>query len=487
MRDAGDLTVPLQVIQERRRAGGRPAARTLTARAVLVACAVALISVAVTALIAVPLAVRTVDQQARDALASEAAVVTAVLRPRLASPRTADEERVVQLLRDQDIVVYVVRAGEPDRPGLPTRVVQQVAAGQPVTDRTVLVDGRLSMVEARPLPNRSGVVLAQPARTGTARLVLRNLWLPLLAGLAAGLVAGALLARRLARPIRNAATAAARLRAGDRIVRVPVEPPAEVEDLARALNDLAAALATSEGRQREFLLSVSHELRTPLTTIRGYAEALADGVVGEDGARRAGQTMLAEAGHLDRLVSDLLVLARLEAADFPLEPVGVELAELVRGAAEAWAGRCAAVGIELRTELPDRPVPAHTDPGRLRQVVDGLLENALRIVPPGSPVVLAVRPAVAGAGADDPGYAVVEVRDGGPGLTDEDLAVAFERGALHQRYRGVRKVGSGLGLALAARLVRRLGGHIEAGHAAEGGARFTVYVPTRPYRTRTSA
>jgi two-component system sensor histidine kinase BaeS len=141
--------------------------------------------------------------------------------------------------------------------------------------------------------------------------------------------------------------------------------------------------------------------------------------------------------------------------------------------------------VVFRTELPDQPVPAHTDPGRLRQVIDGLMENALRVVPPDAPVVLAVRPAVAGAGGS--GYAVVEVRDGGPGFTDEDLAVAFERGALYQRYRGVRKVGSGLGLALAARLVRRLGGHIEAGHAAEGGARFTVYVPGSPYLTRTFA
>ena len=76
----------------------------------------------------------------------------------------------------------------------------------------------------------------------------------------------------------------------------------------------------------------------------------------------------------------------------------------------------------------------------------------------------------------------LEVRDGGPGFTDDDLAVAFERGALNQRYRGIRKVGSGLGLALAARLVRRLGGTIEAGHAPEGGARFTVELP---YPTRT--
>ncbi|MFG3706955.1 response regulator [Micromonospora sp. NPDC047670] len=105
------------------------------------------------------------------------------------------------------------------------------------------------------------------------------------------------------------------------------------------------------------------------------------------------------------------------------------------------------------------------------------------VTPPGAPVVLAVR----AAGADPAVGGVVEVRDGGPGFTDDDLAVAFERGALHQRYRGVRKVGSGLGPALAAGLVRRLGGEIAAGHAREGGAAFTVRLPPDPYRTRTSA
>ncbi|GFJ90720.1 hypothetical protein Prum_043620 [Phytohabitans rumicis] len=132
----------------------------------------------------------------------------------------------------------------------------------------------------------------------------------------------------------------------------------------------------------------------------------------------------------------------------------------------------------LRVSLPaEGQIPAFTDPGRIRQVVDGLLENALRILPSGAPLVLAAWA--------QPDAAVLEVRDGGPGLTDEDLAVAFERGALRQRYEGVRKVGSGLGLALAAGLVRRLGGTIEAGHAPEGGARFTVTLPS--YETRTSA
>jgi two-component system, OmpR family, sensor kinase len=446
-------------------------ARTLTVRAVWVTCLAALVSVLVTALVAFPLAVRAANTQARNGLADNADIVadSVDLRPGSAAALVRD-------LRAKDIDVYLIRAGHADRAGLPARVVAAVRDGQSFSG-TGLVSGRRMLVEARPLAGSGGVVLVQPTVTGTAGQVLSRLWLALLAGLVAGGLAGALLARRLARPIRDAAAAAVRLSAGDRSVRLRPELPAEVEELAYALNALAAALATSEGRQREFLLSISHELRTPLTTIRGYAEALADGVVGPDGAQRAGQTVLAEAERLDGLVTDLLALARLDAADFPLSVLRVDLVALMAAAAEAWGGRCASAGVVLRTELPDGPVVVDTDPGRIRQVVDGLLENALRVVPAGAPLVLAVYPAASGA--------VLEVRDGGPGLADADLAVAFERGVLHERYRGQRKVGSGLGLALAAGLVRRLGGTVEAGHAPEGGARFTVRLPL--YQPRTTA
>ena len=128
----------------------------------------------------------------------------------------------------------------------------------------------------------------------------------------------------------------------------------------------------------------------------------------------------------------------------------------------------------LGTELAAEPVLVATDPGRIRQVVDGLCENALRVVPAGAPLILAVRPGPHGG--------VLEIRDGGPGFTDEDLAVAFQRGALHQRYRGIRRTGSGLGLALAARLVGRLGG-THRGRARPGGRRDVHGV--LPYPTRT--
>jgi two-component system, OmpR family, sensor kinase len=257
-------------------------------------------------------------------------------------------------------------------------------------------------------------------------------------------------------------------------VHIPPEGPAEVAEVTDALNALGGALATSEQRQREFLLSVSHELRTPLTAIRGFAEALADGVVEPGDVPATGGTLVAEAERLDRLVSDLLDLARLGAQDFRVEPRETDVVELVSAAAEVWRQRCAAEGVHFDVELPAdaATVPAVvTDPARVRQIIDGLAENALRVTPAGSPIVFAVRR------SEKADAAMVEVRDGGPGLTDDDLAVAFERSVLYERYRGVRRVGTGLGLALVAGLAARLGASVSAGHAPEGGAAFRLQIP----------
>ncbi|MEU7904299.1 HAMP domain-containing sensor histidine kinase [Actinoplanes sp. NPDC049118] len=443
---------------------------TLSGRIVLVTAATAVVAVIITALVALPIAVRSANSAARQDLVEKSALAVELLT----TERQVARERIVSRLRADGVDVYLIRRGAVDRAGLPDRVITRVAGGADVDTRGI-VGGRTVLIVGRPLRgNDSGVVLTRDAASGTAARVLRGVWIALLAGLVGGVLAGALLARFIARPLRRAAVAAGLLSAGDRSVRLAVRPPEEVAELASALNQLGAALQISEGRERDFLLSVSHELRTPLSTIRGYAEALADGVIGADGAPRAGETMLAEADRLDRLISDLLVLARLEAADLPVDVVPVDLVDLVGSAAEAWATRCVPDGPRLLTELPAAPIVVDTDPGRIRQVIDGLCENALRVVPAGAPLVLAVRAGEHGG--------VVEIRDGGPGFTDEDLSVAFQRGALHQRYRGIRKTGSGLGLALAARLVGRLGGAIAAGHAPEGGAMFTV---TLPYTTRT--
>jgi len=364
---------------------------------------------------------------------------------------------------------------------LPADVVAAAAAGE-VVDTDVAIGGRDYFAEGRPLSAGGSILLVQPHSAARAITTpLRNrLLIALAAGLLLAVVAGLWLSGRLARPLVHAAAAAEQLGRGRRDVRVIPEGPAEVAAVSDSLNALATALTTSEDRQRAFLLSVSHELRTPLTAVAGYAEAIADGVVTPDEAAAAGATMVAEAGRLQRLVDDLLDLARLGADDFRVEVSDVDVAALVTTAADVWRTRTAREGVDLRMEVPDQPLVVSTDPGRLRQIVDGLAENALRVTPAGAPIVLAARAVSDGV--------QVEVRDGGPGLTDDDIGVAFERSALYDRYRGVRRVGTGIGLALIGGLAERLGGRAEAGHAREGGARFTVTLPSLhdPNNSRTS-
>lgn len=351
--------------------------------------------------------------------------------------------------------------------------------------RTELLDGRRIsasedlggtgvLIEGRPTA-AGGIIVVQRRSDATAdtdELVRRVLLALAIAALVA-IVVSALLARRLAGPLRRTADAAHALAVGRRDVEVPVEGPREVAEVSSALNSLAASLSRSEGRQRDFLLSVSHDLRTPLTGIRGYAESLAEGIVPAKDTARVGGVVLGEARRLERLVADLLDLARLDADQPRLELHRADLVALGRDVEDIWSKRCAEVGVQFSLVTGADAVWVTTDPARVRQLVDGLLENALRVTPAGRPVFVEVR-------AEPDGASVVEVRDGGPGLTDDDLEVAFTPSVLHERYRGIRPVGTGLGLAIVGRLAALLGGKVEAGHADEGGARFTLRLPPAP-------
>jgi two-component system OmpR family sensor kinase len=419
----------------------------------------ALVGVAAAGLVALGLVRHAYDGQARRVLHREAVLVASTISTR---PRPA----ALKGLRALGVRVVWVHS---DGTGPGRNLLDQADVATAQGGGTAAGDRRIGgvryLVQVQPVEGDGGVVLLQPlaeARAVTSG-VLRKLLLALLLGLGAAVLIGVGLARRLSEPLVRAAGAAHRLAAGDRSVRLVEDGPDEVADLSHSLNVLAQALASSEGREREFLLSVSHELRTPLTGIRGFAEAISEGV---GDPVEAGRTIEAEAARMQRLVSDLLDLARAGADDFRLDVGLVDLAALVREAATVWQHRCASFGVVFSAELPEQPVVVRTDAGRIRQVLDGLAENALRVTPEGRPIVFAVQ-----AGG------VLQVRDGGPGLNPEDLPVAFERSVLYERYRGVRQVGTGLGLALVGALVSRLGGTAEAGRAPEGGACFTVRLP----------
>ncbi|UQX88505.1 HAMP domain-containing histidine kinase [Jatrophihabitans telluris] len=341
------------------------------------------------------------------------------------------------------------------------------------------VAGSTVLVEGRRLPAGGALLLAQRRADATRAddRIIRRIELALVVGVVIAIALGLVVAYRIARPLKRTAAAAHALALGHRDVHVGTQGPSEVAEVGHAVNTLAVALSHSEARQREFLLSVSHDLRTPLTAITGYAESLADGVVPASEAPHVGAIMLTEAQRLNRLVSDLLDLARLDAQEFRIDLGQVDVCELARAAGAVWADRCAGVGVRFSAELPAGSLFVQTDASRLRQVLDGLFDNALRVTPAGAWIVLAVRAESAGPLT---AWVVAEVRDGGPGLAEEDLPVAFDRSVLYERYRGQRQVGTGLGLTIVHGLVSRLGGVIEAGHAPEGGARFTVRLPAPP-------
>lgn len=449
---------------------------TLFRQILLLAAIVGVIAAAITGALSTGLVRADQQSRARQSLIKLADAVAAEING--SADPVATQRRTVRTLNAINIRTVIVDGlGQVANPkvaladALTPADIDRLRDGHTVSvnrasgDQEVLVEGRPTALGAVVLLQRQ-----QDAIGPVGGVLLRTLIAFAVAFAVAALLA-LILSRRIVRPLRQTAAVAHALANGSRDVTIPIEGPTEVAELAEAINGLSRSLARSEAQQREFLLSVSHDLRTPLTAISGYAESLADGVIAPGETGMVGSVMLAESQRLTRMVADLLDIGRLDAGEVRVEAVPIDVSLLIRHCADAWRNRLQDRNIELRTEIVDG-VWVTTDAVRLRQVVDGLLDNAARIIPAGAPVVLAVR-------AEDEHHVVVEVRDGGPGLNDEDLPVAFHRAVLLERYRDTRPGGSGLGLAIVQRLVAALGGQVEAGHAPEGGARFTIRLPIR--------
>jgi signal transduction histidine kinase len=436
--------------------------RSLRARLFAAIAVIVALAVAVTLGLGLVLTRRAVEDATLKDLGHQAALIVGEERNAL-SPLTHLPDLRPYLERQHERYLL-------DPSVLPEHAQRDLARGRLVTG-SVTVDGRAYYYAAEPVGSRAFILL-RPKSLTTPR------WTPfveaiVIAALVGGVLAGAaayLLARRIVRPVARVAAASRSLAAGRRPDPVPVEGGAELETLAVAFNDLAEQLARAREAERSFLLSVSHELKTPLTAIAGYAEALRDGAVS---ANDAAETIVAEAERLGRLVGDLLDLARMNRTDFAVHPTEIDLGEVAADAVRRYQPQASAFDVSL-SAVSEGAAPAIADADRVLQIVSNLVENALRLTPPGGEVRV-----VAGRG-------VVRVEDTGPGLRGDDREHAFERFYLHSRYGRERPVGTGLGLAIVKELTQAMGGTVEVASEPDRLTVFTVRLAV-PAQTRTPA
>jgi signal transduction histidine kinase len=432
---------------------------------------IVLLSVGLTLVLGSVLTRREVEHATLDGVSRQADLLAQSERAALTS--RVPELRPI-LARQHERVIFPFPALDRPSPVLPEWARRLLVAHRPA-------DGKVNedFFAARNVNGRAFVLLRANRVAAASRPFLEGLLLSALAGAALAALVAALLARRITRPLRRVAGAIPAVAAGRRHEPVPVEGARELASLAGAFNAMGERLERARAAERDFLLSVSHELKTPLTAIRGYAEGLADEAVD---AQEASETITLESARLERLVGDLLDLARMNRSEFGVRREPIDLAVAAREAVRRHEAQARAFGVGLEADVAD-PAPAVGDADRILQVASNLVENALRLTPPDGLVRVVAAPGV------------LAVEDTGPGLAPEELARAFERFFLYSRYGAERPVGTGLGLAIVEQLAQGMGGTVEVTSEPGLVTRFTVRLrlPDRepdvlrpPYAARTA-
>jgi signal transduction histidine kinase len=413
--------------------------RTLRGRLFGVTMAALALTLALTVAIGATLTRRQVDRAQASALAARADDLAAQRRRNVSYQ---NQNRVSAKIR----VIIDTRA----------QLAQYVPNVNRDSDGRTTYLGARELYSYRTLPHR-GLLLLRPQTSAAWRPFLGDLLLAGAAGAALAALLSFLVARSVVRPIRRIGDATRAIASESSHDPLPREGTAELAALADAFNQMTDQLAASREAERNFLLSVSHELKTPLTAIRGYAEGLADGAFDADEAAR---TIGIEASRLERLVRDLLDLARMNRSEFSVRNEPVDLAEIVRQAVQRHDAAATQFGVALVAEGDETWVEADGD--RLLQVASNLVENALRETPAGGTVTI----------RSEPGRLLVA--DTGPGIAAEDLPRVFERFYLYDKIGKDRPVGSGLGLAIVKQLVVAMGGDVRIESGLGRGAMFVV-------------
>ena len=421
---------------------------------------VVVLSVGLALVIGALLTRRAVEQTAQRTLARQADLLAERERSALLPLSRRSLTSLRPLLEAQGERVEVAPLREPSR-YLPPEAQRAVRSGERAQGRIVL--GDVEYFYAARLVARRAFVLLRPTSLSaqTAQPYLQGLGIAALTGAVLAALVSLLLARAVTRPLRRAADASRALAQERHPEPIPVEGAREVAVLAASFNEMADRLGKAREAEKQFLLSVSHELKTPLTAIRGYAEGLSEGAVSVE---EAAETIRVEAARLERLVRDLLDLARMNRSEFSIHVEPIDLGAVARETARRYEAQARTFGVELDA-VAEGDAPALGDADRTLQAVSNLVENALRLTPPGGSVRVVASPGS------------IAVEDTGPGLKPDELPHAFERFFLYDRYGRERPVGTGLGLAIVKELAEGMGGSVTATSDPDRLTRFEIRLP----------
>jgi signal transduction histidine kinase len=357
--------------------------------------------------------------------------------------------------------------------------IDSALKGTPATAVRRVLGSQRVLYAAAPIHAEDGhitgiVYLATPLPAAglPANIILQLISAMLLAVLLAAL-AGNYLARQIAKPLEGLAHAAKSIAGGNLKAQAPTDGRiTELRGLGQTFNDMAESLRQSDEAKKAFIADVTHELRTPLTVIKGTVETLEDGALDDLEGRGALLTsMQRETDRLIRLVNELLVLTRADAGALKLEIQPMNLGELATQRCEYLSNLATRQAIRLNVSVADYQSAPRilADPDRVSQVLDNLLDNAIRHSPTGAAIT--VRITEAGPGVE------CSVSDQGAGIPAEHLPFIFERFYRVDKSRNRKDGGAGLGLAIARALVQAQGGHISAQSVAGGGTTITFWLP----------
>ena len=280
-------------------------------------------------------------------------------------------------------------------------------------------------------------------------------------------ICGFLFARLVSQPLNRLAEVAQRVASGDLRQNIPETGGIkETVVLGSAFNRMTASLRRSEEAKNAFIANVTHELRTPLTVFKGTLETLQDGAIDDPEARDSFlQSMNRESERLIRLVNDLLILTRADAGVLNLNFQPVSLIELLENRCEVFKPLCEKNHIQLALQTGHQNIGmVNGDSDRLSQIVDNLLDNAIRYSPPGGKIMIDVE--------EEAEKVICRITDQGPGIPAQHLPYVFDRFYRVDAARDRQRGGSGLGLSIVASLVRAHQGEIEVSSMEGRGTTF---------------